>query len=372
MPVTRERLAQLEAYTGTNPIPEDFDAFWAERMAEADAVDLDWELSESDAVPQYPTCRYLDLWFRGMRGARLYAKVLMPTAQLTGTDVVPVVLRFHGYPGRTRSWLENSSFAGMGFCDITMDNPGQGGRSEDVGGFVGTTVSGHLVTGLDGAPQNLYYVRLHQDIRILCRVVRELAKQGMQIRGGSLHSSGGFLDSDSIGGVAPSSSSDSPDLASKALPGLDLSHVCVYGDSQGGGVGLATCALNPDLITCAGILYPFLSDFRRVWELGADQIAYEGIRYYSRWFDADGTGASEAFRKLGYIDTLSFAHLVRCPVLFGTGLADVVCPPETQFAVYNALAGSKRHLLYPDFGHEEIQAFDDELIRFFWMRGAFA
>lgn len=326
--VSEDQLRELEAYRGTNPIPEDFDSFWAERMAEADAVELDYELEPADEVPSYPTCRYLDLWFRGMRGARLYAKVLLPTPALTGTDSVPVVLRFHGYPGRTRSWLENCSFAGMGFCDITMDNPGQGGRSEDVGGFRGTTVAGHLVTGLDDEPKNLYYVRLHQDIRILCRIVRE-------------------------------------------LPGLDLSRVCVYGDSQGGGVGLATCALNPDLVTCAGILYPFLSDFRKVWELGADQIAYEGIRYYSRWFDADGQRADEAFRRLGYIDTLSFAHLVRCPVLFGTGLSDVVCPPATQFAVYNALTCPKRHLLYPDFGHEEIQAFDDELIGFFW-KGALA
>ena len=31
------------------------------------------------------------------------------------------------------------------------------------------------------------------------------------------------------------------------------------------------------------------TNFREIWELGADQIAYEGIRYYSRWFDADGS-----------------------------------------------------------------------------------
>ena len=135
--------------------------------------------------------------------------------------------------------------------------------------------------------------------------------------------------------------------------------------AQGGGMGLACCALNSDLINRASILYPFLSDFRKVFELGRDEIAYDGIRYYSRWFDPDGTRLDECFHTLGYIDTLSFAHLVRCPVLFGTGLADVVCPPETQFAVYNALACPKRHVLFPDFGHEEIQAYDDMIIGFY-------
>ena len=320
--ITPQMLKELESCTGTNEIPADFDAFWADRMAEADAVQLDYKVVPSD-VPAYPTCEYLDLWFRGMGGARLYARYLKPVS----AGPVPLVLRFHGYPGRTRSWWENSSFAGLGFADITMDNPGQGGRSQDVGGFCGPTVSGHLITGLEGDPKGMYYVRLHQDIRILCNIVR-------------------------------------------ACGLFDVSRVYVNGASQGGGVGLATCALNPDLVTRAGILYPFLSDYREVWELGQDQIAYEGLRYYSRWFDADGSRADQKFRQLGYVDTLGFAHMVRCPVLFGSGLSDDVCPLPTQFAVYNALGTqNKRHLLYPDFGHEEIQAFDDELINFFWKGG---
>jgi cephalosporin-C deacetylase len=119
----------------------------------------------------------------------------------------------------------------------------------------------------------------------------------------------------------------------------------------------------------AAILYPFLSDYQKVWELGADEIAYEGLRYYTRWFDPAGDRLEEVFTKLGYIDTHSFAHLVRCPVLFGTGGSDNVCPPATQFAVYNNLHCPKCHLLYPDYCHEEIQAFDDEILNFFSLNG---
>lgn len=320
MPFSAQRLAELEACRGKNPIPADFDEFWAARMAEADAVPLDYEILPSDQVPELGSCAYFDLYFTGMGGACVYAKYAMP--KVPGSGPVPLVLQFHGYPGCTRSWAEQSSWPGIGCAVLSMDNPGQGGRSEDIGGFKGTTVSGHLIAGVDGGPENLYYVRLYQDQRILCRIARELA-------------------------------------------GIDLGRVYVNGGSQGGGMGIACCALNPDLVARASILYPFLSDFREVWELGADQIAYDGIRYYSRWFDADGERADEWFGTLGYVDALSFAHLVRCPVLFGTGLADVVCPPETQFAVYNALTCPKKHLLYPDFGHEEIQAFDDEIIRFY-------
>lgn len=320
MPFSAERLAELEACRGKNPIPADFDEFWAARIAEADAVPLDYEILPSDQIPELGSCTYYDLYFTGMEGARVYAKYAVP--KVPGEGPVPLVLQFHGYPGCTRSWAEQSSWPGIGCAILSMDNPGQGGRSEDVGGFKGTTVSGHLIAGVDGGPENLYYVRLYQDQHILCRIVRE-------------------------------------------LEGIDLSRVYVNGSSQGGGMGIACCALNPDLVNRASILYPFLSDFREVWELGADEIAYDGIRYYSRWFDADGERADEWFGTLGYVDSLSFAHLVRCPVLFGTGLADVVCPPETQFAVYNALTCPKKHLLYPDFGHEEIQAFDDQIIRFY-------
>ena len=57
--------------------------------------------------------------------------------------------------------------------------------------------------------------------------------------------------------------------------------------------------------------------------------------------------------------------MVKCPVLFGTGLEDIVCPPKTQCAVYNQLRCPKKRVLFPGFGHEEIQEFDDMLLDFF-------
>ena len=133
------------------PRPSDFDLFWKDRMAEADAVELDYAI-EAASVADSATCRFFDLWYTGMCGARLHAKYLKPVSD----ELVPLVLQFHGYPGASRSWFEQASFAGMGMALIALDCPGQGGPSEDIGGFEGTTVAGHIVAGIDGDPANLY------------------------------------------------------------------------------------------------------------------------------------------------------------------------------------------------------------------------
>ena len=104
MLMTKETIDQLAGYLGSTPIPEDFDTFWAARMAEADQVSLDYSVSPSE-IPAFDTCDYLDFWFRGMNGARLYAKYVKPRSDRP----IPLVLQFHGYPGASRSWLEQSS-----------------------------------------------------------------------------------------------------------------------------------------------------------------------------------------------------------------------------------------------------------------------
>lgn len=321
--MTAEEIADLSGYLGTTPIPGDFDSFWEARMAEADNFLLEYTITQAKEVPSFDTCQYLDLWFTGMDGGRIYAKYLKPVHR----EPVPLVLQFHGYPGASRSWLEQSSYAGMGMAIIAVDCPGQGGYSNDIGGYVGTTVTGHIVAGIDGPPEKMYYVRFHQNVRILCRIVKQ-------------------------------------------LEGIDLERIYVNGASQGGGLGLACAALNPDLINRASILYPFLSDYRMVWELGADVIAYEGLRYYSRWFDPDEEKQDIWFAKLGYIDSKNFAHMIKCPILFGTGLEDTICPPQTQCAVYNNLNCAKKRYLFPGFGHEEIQEFDDLILDFFCRKEA--
>ena len=77
MPLIDLPLAQLYTYEGLNPRPADYDAYWAEALRELDATDPEPELVPSDAIrPPHAEC--FDLWFRGVGGARLYAKYLRP------------------------------------------------------------------------------------------------------------------------------------------------------------------------------------------------------------------------------------------------------------------------------------------------------
>jgi cephalosporin-C deacetylase len=43
---------------------------------------------------------------------------------------------------------------------------------------------------------------------------------------------------------------------------------------------------------------------------------------------------------------------------------DTICPPSTQFAVYNKISSKKNMNIYPDFGHEMIAGAFDEAFEF--------
>lgn len=316
MPVVDMPLEKLKKYTGTNPIPEDFDAFWDERMKEVENHKLNYNIDSSE-INGFKSCSYYDLWFEGINGEKVYAKYIKPNLDYD----IPLIMQFHGYPGSSRSWFEQTSFAGMGCALLAMDCPGQGGNGQDFGGYEGTTVSGHIIAGLDGNPKDMYYVRLFQNASILCRIAQE-------------------------------------------LKGIDKNKIYANGASQGAGITLACTSLNPIIKKCAA-LYPFLSDYERVWDMDLDLVAYEGLRYYSRWFDTMGNKHKEMFTKLGYIDVHNLVRRLKAEVLFGTGLMDNICPPSTQFAVYNNINSKKEHVIFPDYTHEEISAFDDMLIDFF-------
>ena len=50
--------------------------------------------------------------------------------------------------------------------------------------------------------------------------------------------------------------------------------------------------------------------------------------------------------------------------MMSTGLMDTTCPPSTQFAMYNKITAPKSVLIYPDFGHENLNGNDDKVFEF--------
>lgn len=308
-------LEQLRTYTGRNERPEDLDEYWARALAELDATPPEIEMRPSAFTA--PQARCFDLYFTGVGGARIHAKLLKPRT-LEGTG--PAVVHFHGYTGRAGDWTEYLRWAGAGFVAAALDCRGQAGESEDPGGVRGNTVHGHIIRGLDDGPDKLLYRSIFLDTVRLARIVMNLDE-------------------------------------------VDDSRVAATGGSQGGGLTLACASLEPRMSRLAPV-FPFLSDYRRVWEMDLADRAYKELKDFFRHFDPTHEREAEYFRRLGYIDVHNLSDRIRGKTVMYTGLMDSVCPPSTQFAAYNAISAEKEMVIYPDFGHENLPEVNDRIFQF--------
>jgi cephalosporin-C deacetylase len=315
MPLVDMPLDQLKAYQGRNPRPDDFDTYWDRALDEMKAVDPQLELIPSSF--QVPHAECFDLYFTGVRGARIHAKYVRPKNH---TKPHPAVIQFHGYSVNAGDWSSLLPYASLGFSIIAMDARGQGGISEDTGGVKGTTLKGHIVRGLDDEPDQLLFRHI-------------------------------FLDTAQLADIVMS------------FPEVDPERVGAIGASQGGALVIACAALEPRIKRLAPV-YPFLSDYRRVWEMDLAERAYEELKVFFRHFDPQHLREEEIFTKLGYIDIQFLAHRIKGEVMMGVGLMDTVCPPSTQFAAYNKMTAPKSLEIYPDFAHEHLPGFSDKTVEF--------
>jgi cephalosporin-C deacetylase len=305
----------LLLYEGANPRPPDFDAYWDAALIEMNAIDPQVELEPADFQTDFADCFHLK--FTGVGQARIYAKLLLPKDV---TDPGPAVLMFHGYAMNSGDWVDKLPYVAAGFTVAALDCRGQGGHSEDPGGVKGWTLNGHIVRGLDGDPQNLLYRSIYLDTAQLAKIVME-------------------------------------------MPEVDDTRVGATGGSQGGGLTLVCVALEPRIKKSAPV-YPFLSDYQRVWEIDQDVDAYDELRAWFRQFDPRHERAAEIFTQLGYIDVQHLAPRIRGEVLMAIGLMDTICPPSTQFAAYNKITSPKSLAVYPDYGHEWLPDINDKIFQF--------
>jgi cephalosporin-C deacetylase len=315
MPIIDMPLEELKKYRGINPCPADLDEYWDRALAEMKAVDPQVELVPS--AFQVPFAECFDLYFTGVKGARVHAKYLRPKESKTPH---PAVVQFHGYKWNSGDWNDKLSYVAMGYSVAALDVRGQGGLSEDVGGNKGGTIYGQIIRGLDDSADNLLFRHI-------------------------------FLDAAQLAGIVMN------------MPEVDENRVGAMGGSQGGGLTLACASLEPRIKKLAPI-YPFLCDYKRVWDLDLAKDAYQEIRDYFRFFDPLHEREQEVFEKLGYIDLQYIVKRIKGEVLMGVGLMDTICPPSTQFAAYNKITSQKSLLVYPDYGHEHIPTVMDKTYQF--------
>ena len=308
-------LEKLYAYQGRNPRPGDFDAFWDRSLAEMQAIDPQLELRPAPFQVSCAEC--FDMYFTGVGGARVHAKLLRPK---NAPSPHPAVLMFHGYSFYAGDWADKLNYVAMGFTVAALDCRGQGGESQDVGGVAGNTLHGHIIRGLDGPPEKMLMRQIYLDTAQLAKLVME-------------------------------------------MPDVDAERVGATGGSQGGGLTLACASLAPRIKRVAPI-YPFLSDYQRVWEMDQAERAYAELKEYFRSFDPLHQREAEIFTKLGYVDIQHLARRIGGEVFMGVGLMDTICPPSTQFAAYNKIKAPKSLAIYPDYGHENLRGHSDRIMQF--------
>lgn len=311
-------LPQLKEYKGSSVRPEGLDLFWERGLRELDAQTLEYELVAAEFVSELADCFHL--YFIGVGGARVHCKYVRPKKTTTGKG--PGVVMFHGYSCDSGDWMEKVTYAAHGISVLAMDCRGQGGLSEDNLIVKGTTIRGHIIRGIDDPnPDNLYYCNVFLDTAQTARILMSMEE-------------------------------------------VDPTRVGAFGLSQGGALTVACAALEPR-IALAVPVYPFLSDYKRAWDLDITTSAYEEINYYFRFFDPHHLREDEIFNRLGLIDIQNLAERIQAKVLWVTGLADTICPPSTQFAAYNKITASKDLMVYYEYGHEYLPYLGDRALQTF-------
>ena len=64
--MTAAEIEALGGYYGATPRPDDFESFWQARMAEADAVPLNYTVTQAKDVTSWYSCEFMDLLFTCM------------------------------------------------------------------------------------------------------------------------------------------------------------------------------------------------------------------------------------------------------------------------------------------------------------------
>ncbi|GHV03533.1 acetylxylan esterase [Clostridia bacterium] len=321
MPILDMPLEALYKYEGRNPKPADFDAYWEKGLKEVAVTPLKMQTAKAQKIePRNAEC--YDLYFNSVKNSRIHCWYTRPSAVKRG-EKLPVLLIFHGYSGHAGPFVDKLAWTGQGYIVLAMDCRGQGGHSEDRNPVAGRTHGGLIMRGFDDPdPSNMYFRNVFLDTVQLVK-------------------------------------------AAKSLPNADPDRIYARGGSQGGALTVACAALNGGDIKKASAQHPFLSDYKRVWEMDLARDAYHDVREHLRFYYPTYEKQAAFWEKIGYIDIQHLAPRITAEIYWATGLMDNICPPSSQFAAYNKIASKKHMDIFPDFGHEGLPDVADKEATFF-------
>ena len=312
-----QRLEDARSYRGAWLRPSNFESFWETSVAFAQNAHVESAV-ELPSATQVATFKRIT--FTSTDQKQLRARVILPAAasaaELTtavealpaaepsATTELPAVVLFSDLGRGVRSWLHLLRFSALGLPVVALEARSCEPQLKDAwrGALSAEELAHALINPDDAASSTLK--QLIDDALVTTAVASR------------------FLGRTAV----------------------------TWGEGLGGSQALFAAALLPKAVTATMALNPLFADnattLRTVVGCG------------------DTPQSDAAIDAVGLLDSACAAELVRVPALIGTALLDQSAPTEGTFALYNRLPGQKEMRVYPKFGHERINQFENEQINY--------
>ena len=299
-----QRLEDARSYRGAWLRPSNFESFWETSVAFAQNAQVE-SVIELPSATQAATFKRIT--FISTDQTQLSARVVLPAGALAAGLTIaelPAVVLFSDLGRGARSWLHLLRFSALGLPVVALEARPCEARLKDAwrGALSAEELAHALINPDDAASSTL--------------------KQ---------------LIDDALVAVS---------VASRFLGRTTVT----WGEGLGGSQALFAAALLPKEVSATMALNPLFADnattLRTVVGSG------------------DTPQSDAAIDAVGLLDSACAAELVRVPALIGTALLDQSAPTEGTFALYNRLPGQKEMRVYPKFGHERINQFENEQINY--------
>lgn len=312
-----QRLEDARSYRGAWLRPSNFESFWETSVAFAQNAHVE-SVVELPSATQAATFKRIT--FTSTDQTQLRARVILPagvsvaeplaaaelsaSAELPASAKLPVAVLFSDLGRGVRSWLHLLRFSALGMPVVALEARPCEASLKDAwrGALTAEELAGALINPDDAASSTLK--QLIDDALVTTAVASR------------------FLGRTTV----------------------------TWGEGLGGSQALFAAALLPKEVSVTMALNPLFADnattLRTVVGCG------------------DTPQSDAAIDAVGLLDSACAAELVRVPALIGTALLDQSAPTEGTFALYNRMPGQKEMRVYPKFGHERINQFENEQINY--------
>ena len=300
-----QRLDDARSYRGAWLRPSNFESFWEPSVAFAQNAQVE-SVVELPSATQ--TATFKRITFISTDQTQLSARVILPVgvsvAEPLAAAELPAVVLFSDLGRGVRSWLHLLRFSALGTPVVALEARPCEASLKDAwrGALTAEELAGALINPDDAASSTLK--QLIDDALVTTAVASR------------------FLGRTTV----------------------------TWGEGLGGSQALFAAALLPKAVSATMALNPLFADNATTLR------AHVGC--------GDTLQSDAAIDAVGLLDSACAAELVRVPALIGTALLDQTAPTEGTFALYNRLKGQKEMRVYPKFGHERINQFENEQINY--------